>query len=344
MGQRPRSMTALSMVVVLGLALAVSVAACGSTSSSTASGDTPVTTGDPSIAAGRAYPFTRTTVTLVDPTRPTEAGTKTPEHPGRTLVTDVYVPEGPGPFPLVLFAHGLGGNPNKVVGLLSAWAKAGYVVAAPAFPVTNDTVPGQDGNWRNVAAQPGDVSFVLDTLLGTGGDAVGLSTLDANLGDGNGPRLSERVDHDRIGVSGHSLGGATTYGVAFNTCCRDPRVKSAEVLSGGELPVGVPPGGEFQMDGHLPLLIMHGEKDGSFNYHLPTDVYASAKPPVWFVTLVGGSHSPPYEDEPSPWDDAVMTITADFWDATIGNVPAAMARFEADAVVPNLTTLQHKPG
>jgi dienelactone hydrolase len=339
MRPRSRSLATMALALILGLG----AAACASSTSATTPEGTNATPAGGSTSAGAPFAITRTTVTLDDPTRPTEAGTRTPEHPGRSLVTDVYVPEGPGPFPLVVFAHGVGGNPDKVVGLLSAWAKAGYVVAAPAFPVTNDSVPGAGENWRNVAAQPGDVSFVLDTLLGTGGDAAGLRTLDADLDAGAGPPLPERVDPDRVGVSGHSLGGATAYGVAFNPCCRDPRVKAVEILSGLELPVGVPAGGEFQLDGHLPLLIMHGDQDGTVGYHLAPDVYASARPPVWFVTLVGANHAPPYEDAPSKWDDAVTTITTDFWDATIGNVPGAMSRFEADAVLPGLTTLQKKP-
>ena len=342
MKHRSRQLATLSSALAVVLALILTSAACGSSAATRAADDATTTTTNPTGAADHSYGFTLTSLTLVDPSRPTEAGTQTPQHAGRTLVTDVYVPEGPGPFPLVVFAHGLGGAPGKVSGLLSAWVKAGYVVAAPTFPVTNSSVPGMAGNWMNVAAQPGDVSFVLDTLLGTGGDAAALTALNERLGTDSGPSLPARVDPNRIGVAGHSLGAATVYGVTFNTCCRDPRIKAAEALSGAELPVGVPPGGEFQLDGHVPLLIIHGEKDGAFDFKLPTGIYTSAQPPVWFVTLIGGSHAPPYEDTPSPWDDAVMAITTGFWDATIGQVDGAMARFEAAAVVPGLTTLQHK--
>lgn len=325
-------------------ALAVIVAAtgCGGSSTPSGSADPAAATAGTTLDDARPHPFTRATLTLVDPTRPTEAGSQTPEHPGRTLVTDVYVPEGSGPFPLVVFAHGLGGNPDKLTELLSAWAGAGYAVVAPAFPLTNDTVPGSAANWRNVAAQPGDVSFVLDTVLGTGGDVAAMSQLPEKLSDGDGRPLAARIDADRIGLGGHSLGGATTYGVTFDTCCRDPRIKAAEVLSAAQLPVGVPPGGTLQLDGHVPLLIVHGEHDGAFAYALPASIYAQASPPVWFVTLVGGTHAAPYENEASPWDGVVTAITTGFWDATIGQVPGAQARFEADAATPGLTTLQHK--
>ena len=38
----------------------------------------------------------------------------------------------------------------------------------------------------------------------------------------------------------------------------------------------------------------------------------------------------------------MTTITTGFWDATLGEVAGAMARFEADAAVPGLAMLQHK--
>jgi dienelactone hydrolase len=193
-----------------------------------------------------------------------------------------------------------------------------------------------------VAAQPGDISFVLDSVLGTGGDQAAVATVAGLLGGNDDRPLSERIDADRIGLGGHSLGGATTYGVAFNTCCRDARVKAAEVLSGAELPVGVPPGGTFELDGQVPLLIVHGDHDGAFAFDLPRGVFAAAAPPVWFVTLVGGTHSAPYENDPSPWDEVATAITTGFWDATIGQVPGARERFEAAASTPGLTSLQEK--
>jgi dienelactone hydrolase len=332
-----RAARAATLGVALALLLTV---ACGNRAT-TAGSPTTGAAVDTTALDAPPYPVTRTTVTLVDPSRPTEAGTQTRAHPGRTLETDVYVPAGSGPFPLIVFAHGKGGSISRYHLLLTAWAEAGYVVAAPSFPLTNDSVPGSSDNWQNVAAQPGDVSFVLDTLLGTGGDRDGLRAVDEQAGD-SGPPLSQRIDATRVGVGGHSLGGGTTYGVVFNTCCRDPRVTAAEVLSGAEFPVGVPPGGQFQLDGHVPLLIMHGQNDDSLGYHLDADVFATARPPVWFVTLIGGTHSEPYEDVPSAWDDAVMKITTGFWDATLGRAPGGMAGFEADAVVPGLTSLQAK--
>ena len=60
--------------------------------------------------------------------------------------------------------------------------------------------------------QPGDVSFVIDEVLAANDDP-------------SSP-LHGLVDPDAIGVVGHSLGGATTWAVSFDTATRDERIDS----------------------------------------------------------------------------------------------------------------------
>ncbi|MGZ8766572.1 MAG: hypothetical protein ACXW2C_12870, partial [Acidimicrobiia bacterium] len=104
--------------------------------------------------APTAEPVRHETLTFVDPSRPTEDPGGGRSAPDRTRVTEVYVPRGKGPFPLVLLAHGNNGNPGKLLQLLEAWASAGYVVAAPMFPLTNDLTgsPSIVGDYRNQPA------------------------------------------------------------------------------------------------------------------------------------------------------------------------------------------------
>ncbi len=176
-----------------------------------------------------------------------------------------------------MFSHGVVGHPDKFSQLLSAWARAGYVVAAPAFPLTNDHVPGSAQNLGLAGSQPADVSFVLDQMLALSADPDS--------------RLHDRIDADQIGAGGLSLGGATTYAVAFSPCCRDNRIKAVEVLSGALLPVV----GEFDLDGHVPLLIAHGDQDPLLRYANTQAIFGQAAPPVWFVTLIGASHATEFE-------------------------------------------------
>lgn len=191
----PRRSTPASVVVAL--AVLVSAAACAGSASerdagsagtgATAPGSGAVTTMRPSgTVAGRPLTASHTQRTLVDASRPTPAGTQTPARPDRTLVTEVYVPDTPGPRPLIVFSHGLFGHPDKFTHLLQAWAAAGYVVVAPAFPLTNDRVPGATANARDLWQQPGDVSYVLDRVLAANDDP--------------GDLLHDRIDPERIGA------------------------------------------------------------------------------------------------------------------------------------------------
>jgi hypothetical protein len=140
------------------------------------------------------YPIEDETITLFDPTRDTPARGDAPATSGRLLVTDIRRPIGPtGPLPLVVFAHGWNSNPTVYETLLDAWAAAGYLVAAPVFPDSANTLPGSPVS--NYPEQAFDLSFIITSLLG--GRA--------------GP-----VDPTRIAVAGHSDGGTDVALLALN--------------------------------------------------------------------------------------------------------------------------------
>src|SRR5947209_7537413 len=130
-------------------------------------------------------PVAQLSLPLVDTSRRAGSGP-------RVLTTSVWYPAAPGgPFPLVVFAHGYNVTPAPYAGLLQSWARAGYVVAAPTFPLTNPGAPGGP-NEDDVVNQPADVRFVIDRLLAA----------DAQPGP-----LAGLINPQRIGVAGHSDGG-----------------------------------------------------------------------------------------------------------------------------------------
>ena len=47
-------------------------------------------------------------------------------------------------------SHGLTGHPDEYAETVPGWASDGFVVAAPAFPLTNREVPGAGGNVTDV--------------------------------------------------------------------------------------------------------------------------------------------------------------------------------------------------
>src|SRR5262249_61512946 len=152
--------------------------------------------GPPTAPADPALPARTWQVTPPDTSRSTDATASTPAQPKRVLATTITYPVGvKHPVPLVVLAHGDNGHPNKFSRLIGAWAAAGYVVAAPAFPLTSNMAPG-GGTPGDVRNQPTDVSFVIDEILKMGQPRSG------------GP-LAGLIDGRHIGVAGLSLGGAT---------------------------------------------------------------------------------------------------------------------------------------
>jgi dienelactone hydrolase len=263
--------------------------------------------------------FTMRTETFVDPSRPT--GTT----PGRSLRTDIYVPGGTGPFPLIVHNHGLAGSSAKFTQLLSSWARSGYIVVAPNFPLTNADVPEAQRQIVDVVNQPADSRFVLDRVLAEG--------------SAGGP-LAGKIATDRLAVSGLSLGGATTYGLLYNSCCREARFRSAILMSA--LQVDFPDAG-YDWDRRFPVLAFAGTADAAVKYEAQQAYLARLPGPTWAVTLIGGLHATPFEDTPSPHDEVVRTTTLDFWAATLRDDRAAAARIAPDATVPGLSTVVVTP-
>ena len=222
----------------------------------------------------------------------------------RSLATTVHLPrKADGPLPLIVFGHGFNGHPRKFTKLLGAWSDAGYVVAAPAFPFTNDEFAGETER-DDIVNQPADISFVIDELLRAD---VGVP-----------------LDESRIGVSGFSLGGMTALAVGFNGEHRDDRPRAIAVLA-GRFVEGL---GAYEM-GAKPLLVVHGTEDSLVPYELGEEVYRAAQPPKVFVTLEGARHHEEIEDGDGPVAAAVETTLA-FWDLFLRDDPSARARLLAD--------------
>lgn len=279
------------------------------------------------------------TDTFVDTHRGTDAWGPAAAQPSRTLVTTLYYPSdrsraagaGSGalpdrsgaPYPLIVFAHGLGGAPNDYGSLLSSWASAGYVVAAPRFPLSSSATPG-GADAGDVANQPGDLSYVIDAVLQASGAP-------------SGP-LAGMVDAGRIGAAGHSNGAITTLGLVANTCCRDPRVKAAVVMAGTAEGF---PSGTYDFLAAPPLLLVHGTADQLVPYRAGVLVYNQAVGPKGLVTVVGGSHGAA-AGLVSRSSAAVVRSTTLFFDAYLRDDPAA-ARELGDSARTGVTRLTFDP-
>jgi dienelactone hydrolase len=201
-----------------------------------------------------------------------------------------------GPFPLVVFGHGFAVTPALYRRLLQSWARAGYVVVAPAFPLENANAPGGPDE-SDLTNQPADMSFVISQMLAADRTS-------------SGP-LAGLIDPAHIAATGQSDGGDTALAVAYNSRLRDPRVDATVILSGAEMP-GV--AGFTFPAGSPPLLATQGTADTVNPPSLTTEFFERAQRPKYLLQLLGAEHLPPYSDQ-QPQLQIVERVTIAFLDA-----------------------------
>ncbi|MCL6566039.1 MAG: acetylhydrolase, partial [Acidobacteriia bacterium] len=154
----------------------------------------------------------------------------------RNVPVKLYFPaSGDGPFPVIVFSHGLGGTREDYAYLGRHWASHGYVAVHLQHLGSDDAVwrgsPDPMESLRRAVRDPAaaihrplDVSFAIDQL--------------ERLQAEDSP-LRGRLDLEQIGVAGHSFGAFTTLAVAGMVLAlpgeertmRDPRVKAAIPMS-----------------------------------------------------------------------------------------------------------------
>jgi predicted dienelactone hydrolase len=142
----------------------------------------------------------------------------------RTLRTDIWYPGPPGSgplpslpgglvnaplaeglsrLPMLMFSHGSCGFPSQSIALTPVFASYGFIVVAPPHPGNTIADLLLCNNSAAQAAsfieRPEDIKFVIDEMLRLNEDSTSF--------------FFDTIDPDRIGMSGHSFGGVTTYRV-----------------------------------------------------------------------------------------------------------------------------------
>lgn len=275
-------------------------------------------------------------VTLIDRSRTVRFGHGTVEP--RTLVTQVRYPavgapgaddvaDAPplladGPYPLVVFGHGFAETPTVYARLLDAWARAGYVVAAPLFPLTQKHVPGGRRDDDDLINQPADMSFVITRMLARSDRATGF--------------FHGLLADDLIAVSGQSDGAATALAEAYDPRFRDPRVRAAMILSGAFVD---PLGGHFNFPAQAPpLLAVQGSADPINAPSATVEYYDAAPRPKFLLDLLGATHLPPYTTQ-QPYLGIVEQVTVAFLDHFLRHEHASLERMREQGEVAGSATL-----
>ena len=208
-----------------------------------------------------------------------------------------------GPFPLIVFSQGYDISAEAYAWLLDAWARAGYVVADPTYPLTDPAGPG-GVNEADIVNHPGDLRFAISALVAAGRNGQGV--------------LRGLIDPAHVGIVGHSDGGDVSFAVAENSCCRDARVKAAVILSGAELAAF---GGSYSHG--VPLLVVQGSADTVNVPGCSAQIYAEAPRPKYYLAVAGAEHQPPYLDPGAERGGVARSVVA-FFNAYLAHRPTAL--------------------
>ena len=291
---------------------------------------------------------------------------------GRDVPVKIYFPkEGNGPFPIIVFSHGLGGTRDGYEYLGRHWAGCGYVSVHMQHPGSDDSV------WKNLplaervkamqhAAEklsnaldrPKDGQFVIDQLEKLNADKTF--------------PLKGRLDLNAIAMAGHSFGGYTTLALAGQTFITrigltkrydEPRIKAAIQMSGPA------PNGRRKLDkafGSITIPVMHmtGTKDyleifpqtSAADRRIPYDLMSNSE--TCLVIFNGGDHmifsgrgrlaAPEEIAQDDVFQKLICVSTTAFWDAYLkGNAEARQWLLSGgcEKMLGGLATFEHKaPG
>ena len=214
---------------------------------------------------------------VVDPMQPRELDTVVwyPTTPGAGPidgatggVLDAPVDGSGGPYPVLLFSHGSCGYPLQSTFLLPLIASRGYIVVAPPHPGNTlfefPACGSPAALFDSAQERPQDMIFALDQMLAANADT--------------GSPFFGMLDANRIGMSGHSFGGFTTFFVTN----LDARIKVAIPMAPAT------PGTNASFT--VPSLMMLGAIDSVINLTTARQAYDNSTGPKYKVEIAHAGH------------------------------------------------------
>jgi dienelactone hydrolase len=213
-------------------------------------------------------------ITLIDNTRKTSANGDYPGDNFRTLPTTVWHPKAldNGPYPLIIHSHGFSSLRAGGRYLAEHLASLGYFVVAADFPLTNFFAPGGP-QVKDVIHQPGDVTFLINTLLEWNTDPQHV--------------FFGKIEPQHIGVMGISLGGMTSTMVAYDPNRRDRRIAAAVSLAGPSNMFS----SQYFRTTSIPFMMLATEQDALVNYEENAKPVLDKISNATLVTLSKASHT-----------------------------------------------------
>jgi predicted dienelactone hydrolase len=151
-------------------------------------------------------------------------------------------------------------------------ASHGYTVVAVNYPLTNTFAPGRP-QIADVVNQPGDIRFLIDTVLERAKDPNDV--------------LHGTIDAQRIAVAGISLGGLTSTLAAYDRRTRDSRIAAAISIAGPAFMFSA----RFFADSPIPLMMIASDTDPIVPYEKNARPILEEFPGSILVTLKGAAHA-----------------------------------------------------
>lgn len=252
----------------------------------------------------------------------------------RDIPVRLYIPkEGSGPFPVVIFSHGLGGSRDAAPYLGNFWSQKGYICIAVQHAGSDTAVWRSSlaegkavmmqkmkaaANGQNLIDRAGDIKFVIDEMARR------------NQSD---PLLKNKMDLNKIAVSGHSFGAGTSLAIAGQNFPsgqkgKDSRVKAAIYLCPPVMGGKIAPDKTYgKID--IPGMLITGTKDVSAiaetkaeDRRIPFD--GMSAPNQYLINFEGADHGVfggrlyrPSNQGDQQTQQMVDEITTKFLDATL---------------------------
>jgi len=232
----------------------------------------------------------------------------------RSLPTYVWMPHSGGAFPLVVFVHGYDVGPLTYARFCSTLASAGYIVAAPSFPL-EDPSRGYGLDRADLPNEATDVAFVIDSL---GHDA-----------------LPDRIEDSKVAVVGHSDGADVALMLGYQKGTFDSSVLA--VVADAPDPMTGP-----SIPSKRPLLLIQGNADSVVPYSASQSVFRQVEAPQYYLTLLGAGHLAPILGS-SQWTPILDSTVAEFLDATIAKRGPGPDTLAAELAASSLVHLQTAP-
>lgn len=277
----------------------------------------------------------------------------------RQVPVKIYYPAaGKGPFPVVLFSHGLGRSREDCAYLGTHWASRGYV------SVYVEHLGSDEAMWRGkrqpmkllkeayenpstMRNRPLDMKFALDQLV--------------QLKRNRDP-LAMRMDLERVGAAGYDLGAETALSLAGQLLpggmnAVDHRVRAVVAMS-PSVPMGQIPLDTAYKGIHVPCFYITGSEDDgivgntkAYQRRLPFDY--TFLPDQFLVIFKGGDHMiyaghvvrQRESEKDARFQPMIRDAATLFWDAYLQEKPEALAALRGkglNAILGRSATVEKK--